>query len=162
MNNTTTHPTTEATETRVRIFWAEANDSTVVKRTNKQAVGDDFSFAMIDTSEDNAEGNFNGYFAYQPHEAILDEVYERQGNNAEGRKLFPCQYSLSIGDVIEIEEDRKGRDHYVDASDITVYIVARIGFVKLQVNENDGNFKVWRDSTYQERIMMGRKLSKGF
>jgi len=150
MTNATNNTITPTRETKVRIFWAEANDSTVVKRTMKDSDGEDFSFASLD--------EFNGYFWNQRHEDILAEVYERQGNNTEGRKLFPCQYTLSIGDVIEIVEDTKESQEAFTAPDCTVYIVSRVGFIKIQVNEDDELFEQWRNSTCSERILMARKL----
>ena len=90
-------------------------------------------------------------FAGLSHEEMMNEVYRMQGNNSEGQKLFDCQCTLSVGDVIEITE----------GTNCTAYIVARFGFVKLQTNENDANFVTWQNSTCSERIMMGRKLSKG-
>ena len=149
--------TTTTTQIKVRIFWSEANDSRVVDRCHRQlmSLGEDFSFAQLDSEW--TTSNFAGL----SHEEMMNEVYKMQGNNTTGEKLFDCQYTLSIGDVIEIEEDTKESQDAFTAPDCTAYIVSRIGFVRIQKNEYDANFELWRNSTCHERIMRGRKLSLG-
>ena len=142
---------TATTETKVRIFWAMANDSTEVTRTialDPKKYETDFSFTTLDDAIN---------FCLWSHESVLEEVYSQQGNNLEGEKLFDCQCTLSVGDVIEITDEQTSDDV---APDCTVYMVAPVGFIKIQVNEDDELFKQWRNKTTVDRIWMARKLYK--
>ena len=142
----------ELSPIKVRIFWSEEgrrsySESVTVCRQDPFESNENFSVAEM------GEGWTTCYFTGESHDFILNEVYKMQGNNPEGEKLFDCQCTLSVGDVIEITE---GTDCF-----LTAYIVARFGFVKIQVNADDANFITWKNSSCSERIMMGRKLSKG-
>ena len=133
MTNATTNTATATTT--VRIFWADANDST-----------SEIAF-HADTIQ----------MANMTHQELLDEVYFLQGNNPEGTKLFDSQCTLSVGDLIEVNGERTSDDV---APECTVYIVAPVGFIKIQVNEWDTQFTKWQNKNAVDRIWMARQLYK--
>jgi|15BtaG_2_1085339.scaffolds.fasta_scaffold06916_2 hypothetical protein len=140
MNQVTkTDKYTGTTETRVKIFWQFANDSTKVTRSCFGAEAQDFSFTVIDNN-----------FLLWNHESILDQVYADQGNNPRGTKVFECQHSLSVGDVIQITQGLPYDDF------CTIYIVAPVGFVEITSEQ----FTQWRKTSQEDRSWFARKIYK--
>jgi hypothetical protein len=142
MNQVTkTDRNTGTTETRVKIFWQVANDSTKVTRSCFGAEAKDFSFALLSD---------NNNFLLWNHQSILDQVYADQGNNPKGTKVFECQHSLSVGDVIQISESSSAH-----ASNV-MYIVAPVGFIKMSI----GQFVEWRKTSEEDRSWFARRIYK--
>jgi hypothetical protein len=138
---TKTDKYTATTETQVRVFWQVANDSTEVTRSlNPDSYETDYSFTVID----------NNNFLFWNHQSILDQVYADQGNNQEGTKLFDCQCTLSVGDVIQISESSSAH-----ASNV-MYIVAPVGFIKMSI----GQFVEWRKTSEEDRSWFARRIYK--
>jgi len=140
---TKTDRKTGTTDTQVRVFWQVANDSTEVTRSlNPSSYETDFSYTDIDNN-----------FCLWNHESILDQVYSDQGNNLEGAKVFECQHSLSVGDVIQIVDDLNLSGTMCHK---TIYIVAPVGFVEITSEQ----FIQWRKTSQEDRSWFARKIYK--
>ena len=117
-------------ETQVTMYWAAHNDSQFVTRTMGGG-HESYSFTSF---------GWNTYCTFDKQ--ICDEIYEAQGNNPNAEKLYDCQYTLSIGDIIQMYGIK--------------YLVIPVGFMKI----TEEQFGQWCNEEARDRIWFARKLSK--